>query len=151
LITEPWPDAFSASPQAFIPRNTPVWSIDRALPIRERRLLDRREVAEPGVVDEDVEVPVVGEHALDDGVPALLVGHVQVEEGCLAALAADRAGGLLACLVLHVGHDRDRALAGEAFRRGEADPARGARDERHSPLETLHCLSFPARTTRHPR
>jgi hypothetical protein len=48
---------------------------------------------------------------------------------------------LLTLLVLHVGHDRDRALGREPFHRRTADPARRTRDQRDPLLQPLHLVS----------
>ena len=120
LITEPCPDAFSASAHVFMPRKTPVWSIAivRSQSAR-RRLLDRRQVAQAGVVDEDVEPAALGEHALDGSLPAGLVGHVEVHVERVAAGVADRRRRLLARLVLHVRH-HDRAPSSASRSRSRA-------------------------------
>src|SRR5215213_2981053 len=104
----------STPPRTFMPRKTPVWSI-ATVRFQSARLVSSiaRQIAEAGVVDEDVEPAALGEHALDGGLPAGLVGHVEVHVERFAARVADRRGRLLARLVLHV-CDRDRGALGRA-------------------------------------
>ncbi len=98
---------------------------DRPLPVGERRLLDRGEVAEPGVVDEDVEAAALGEHALDRGTPRLLVRDVEVDEERLPARLADPGRRLLPGLVLDVRDDDGRPfVASPAAMARAAAPAR---------------------------
>ena len=95
---------------------------DGSLPVGERRLLDRGEVAEPGVVDEDVEAAALGEHALDRGTPRLLVRDVEVDEERLPARLADPGRRLLPGLVLDVRDDDGRPFARKPLCGGTADP-----------------------------
>jgi hypothetical protein len=53
---------------------------------------------DPGVVDEDVDVAVVGAHDLRRGTDAAVVGHVALERHGVGALLAQRRGRRVALL-----------------------------------------------------
>ena len=95
-------------------------------------LVDR----DPGVVDEDVEAPVLLDD-LVDGAPAVLrrADVALVERGgqpVLGQRVDERLGGLLIAAV--AGRDVG-ALLGQAAADGRADPARAAGDERDASVQ----------------
>src|SRR5439155_11995139 len=86
-----------------------------------------------GVVDEQVDAPVAGEHAVDERVHLLLLADVADRR--LAAAAFGQRSGLAHGLLAAAAHDHLRAAGGELERRGAAQAAPPAADDRHLPVE----------------
>ena len=112
--------------------------IDRAAPVGQRCLLDNRQIAHSGVVDQDVKrAEVNGGHA-DRSLPLCLRCHVQMCVGRLAATLAYLLGYPLPGGILDVG-DQDRgALGGKPPGNRRADPAACPGHQGHPPSQPIH-------------
>src|SRR3954452_19629205 len=106
-------------------------------------LLHRRPDPDPGVVDEDVEPPVLLPVGGEDGDDMVLLGHVGGDRLDLEAFAAQPFGSLLK-LLRTPGRDRQRvALFAERLRDREPDPARRPG---HQCRSISHPISSSSRT-----
>ena len=97
----------------------------------EGLVLDGPDVPRTGVVDHDVEVPVVGHHPVDAGRDRRLIGDVEPADvelhPGLVGRGPQRPG---AVEVAHGGHDPVAVLAGDD-RGGQSDAGRSSGDEEH--------------------
>ena len=100
--------------------------------------------ADPGVVDQDVQL-VEGVHRGPDGrAPVRLAGHVQAHEARLPARLADGGRHLTPFRLQHVGNDDLRPLPGEHPGLGLPHATGAAGDQRDLSLEP-HVPSLPVR------
>ena len=104
----------------------------------QRGVLDQLAAGDAGVVDQDVEPPVLLQHRVDHGGPLGLLGDVEVEVSGVAARVVDAVGDQLALGVEHIGeHDRCTFLREEPRLR-LALSARAAGNQRHFAIELAH-------------
>ncbi|CFN56300.1 Uncharacterised protein [Bordetella pertussis] len=95
-----------------------------------------------GVVDQDVQRPMLGLGQLHRLPHAVLVGHVQARETRTRAGCGQLRGQRLAALGIDIAQQHARALGAEAARHGRADTDGRAGDEGVAPRKSSHSVSW---------
>ena len=103
-----------------------------ALPVGQRRLLDRRARGDARVRDHDVDAAELLDRATEGRGHVELAGDVAGDHEPSSAELGDRRRGPFA---IQVERNHGRAERGERGDHGAADPARGSRHERDPPLQ----------------
>ena len=137
--------------------------VEDAVELLLRHRLDRRELVDARVVDEDVELAVALDRGLDDPARVVGLGHVAADGDRLAAVGGDgRHDGLRPGLAGGVVDDHRGTLGGERLGDGGADalgragdhcnlagepahdrfPSTGSRRGHSRPGHRFHCSQF---------
>jgi hypothetical protein len=122
--------------QRLLDREVGALHVDRELTVEERlvALLDRREEADAGVDEQDVDPAGQLRGLGDDAIDVGELRHVRLDG---AAVRAERGLGLLQRLGIAARDDHAGAFAGEGLGGRQADAAVAAGDECDLALETV--------------
>lgn len=106
--------------------------VEDGAPLRVGHLGQRGVAAEAGVVDDDVEVAVLGDRGVEEVLHLRLVGDVARDrQGRLAGDVGQLLGGLAQAALVPVADHDPGALLGAALGRREADAGTGGGGDQH--------------------
>jgi hypothetical protein len=123
---------------------------DRVLVALQADVLDRAEVTDAGVVEQDVEPAVRLQRALDHRSPVVLRRDVVVLERRVVTELAQVLDHELALGVLDIGDHHRRAFVRESVSRGLADATGATGHDRDPALQSAHDI-LPVNVLRHHR